>query len=410
MDNVVENRLYTFLKSHKGNLFAGGHDIHTPRELVESILSQIPEVSKDKTILVLFNVEFVISLVYTYKVNTGNITFYSDHENKTKMAQRLGVKVITALGKDMKFDVVIGNPPYQDGSRADQANKLWPNFVKLGFEMLTQNGYIGFITPNSWMQPTADIGKGEGKNSFSIFKDVFKQNNLILANVDSDNIQEKYFKGVGSTFSYYVCQKAAYTGKTKFIIPTGSLSVDISTIGSLPKIISSESLSISKKMIGGAFKFNDQNHGLNGVEGPQAGVIKTNKGQSDLQHLIYHTNKKGGTYWYGEKNNPYANKPKVIISLSGKYQPVFNDATGFSNMCLALVCEDTAHAKRAEKILSSKLYKFWVEMQKFSGFNPRKLILCLPQLPLNTDWDDQKIYAHFGLTQEEIDYIEANVK
>lgn len=112
--NAIENRLYTFLKSHKGNFFEGGHDIHTPRELIEEMLGKIPDIT-EKSILVLFNVEFVISLVYTYKINSNSITFYSDHENKTKLAQRMGVHVITTLDTDMKFDNVIMNPPYTNG-------------------------------------------------------------------------------------------------------------------------------------------------------------------------------------------------------------------------------------------------------------------------------------------------------
>jgi len=324
------------------------------------------------------------------------------------------------LGLDfnMKFSVVIGNPPYQEGGREDQANKLWPQFVKKAYDLVEDNGHVAMITPNGWMQPTADIGKGTGNNSLSIFNDIFKKNNLVLANIDSDSIREKHFKGVGSTFSYYHVQKAPYSGITELITPTGNLQIDISKIDSLPKVTSKESLSIVKKMIGTAFEFCDQNHGLNGTEGNTQGIItQTKKTKNEnktitcnLKYPIYHTNKNNGTYWFGEIRNPYANAPKVIISLSGKYLPVFNNTTGFSNMCLAVIFKTVKEAKRAESILSSKLYKFWVEMQKFSGFNPRKLILTLPRLPLNQDWTDDSIYQHFGLTKEEIDYIEANVK
>jgi hypothetical protein len=314
----------------------------------------------------------------------------------------------------MKFNVVIGNPPYQDGGRDDQANKLWPLFVKKAHELVEDNGYVGMITPNGWMQPTADIGKGTGVNALSIFNDIFKKNNLILANVDSDAIRETYFKGVGSTFSYYIFQKSKYSGNTKFITPTGPIDVDINNIDSLPKVTSKESLGIMDRINGLAFPWHDQNHGLNGREGDTQGILtevkKVKKIEQtltyNLQHKVYHTNKNGGTYWYSEKINPYANKPKVIISLSGKYLPVLDTSHGFSNMCLALVFNNLDHATRAQFILNSKLYKFWVEMQKFSGFNPRKQILTLPKLDLTKDWDDESIYKHFGLTDAECLYID----
>jgi hypothetical protein len=34
----------------------------------------------------------------------------------------------------------------------------------------------------------------------------------------------------------------------------------------------------------------------------------------------------------------------------------------------------------------------------------------LPKIDLTKVWSDADMYAHFGLTQEEIDYVEANVK
>lgn len=340
-------------------------------------------------------------------------TIYQD--NFLKSAHAMTCK---DTGKALDFDLVAGNPPFQEGKRGDQANKLWPQFVRKSYELLVPNGYLGMITPTGWMQPTADIGKGTGKNSFSIFNDIMKKNNLIYANIDSDRIRESYFKGVGSTFSHYLISKTTYSGKTKFVTDNGHVNIDITSIESLPKITSKESLSISAKMIGEPFLFNDQNHGLNGVEGKTPGITTIGKkiknsivnSQHNLQYPIYHTNKNNGTYWFGEKLNPHASKAKVIISLSGKYLPVFNNTNGFSNMCLALICTNNRQAERAQAILSSKLYRFWVEMQKFSGFNPRKLILNLPALPLTRNWSDADIYQHFKLTQDEIHYVQSIIK
>jgi tRNA1(Val) A37 N6-methylase TrmN6 len=400
--------------------------------MAKELVDKLPKSKYNKegvTICVFNALSGTIPLLLKEKFPKARIVCAEYFEYFKEHLKRLGFEVVGIaedkdgnlyLDKDnaMKFDVVIGNPPYQDGDREDQANKLWPQFVKKAYDLVKDNGHVAMITPNGWMQPTADIGKGTGKNALSIFNDIFKKNNLIVANVDSDNIRETHFKGVGSTFSYYLFQKAPYSGSTEFITPTGGVLVDISKIDSLPKVTSKESLSIVKKMVGTPFAFCDQNHGLNGFEGACQGtvtVLKKIKGVETainykLQHAIYHTNKNNGTYWFGENLNPYASTPKVIISLSGTYLPVFNNTTGFSNMCLAVICKTDDEAKRAQCILSSKLYKFWVEMQKFSGFNPRKLILTLPELLLTKDWIDADIYKHFGLTQEEIDYVEANVK
>jgi hypothetical protein len=105
------DRIYKVLK--QGDIsFKGAHDIHTPRTLVEEILSKI---SLDGNILVMFNVEFIASLVYSKNVNPKNITLFSDHDNKNLIAEKIGVNYINKLEDKMKFDVVLMNPPYTSG-------------------------------------------------------------------------------------------------------------------------------------------------------------------------------------------------------------------------------------------------------------------------------------------------------
>lgn len=106
---TLANNLYKFLQTEK-NLFQGSHDVLMDQQLVEQILSQFD--FKEESVLVLYNIEFIISLVYTYNVSPSQITFYSDHPTKSKLANRLGVKYITKLDPQMQFDNTISNVPY----------------------------------------------------------------------------------------------------------------------------------------------------------------------------------------------------------------------------------------------------------------------------------------------------------
>ena len=76
----------------KTQLDTGVHTIHTPlnvvREMVESVFDE-QQPSEDSSILVLFNVEFVFSLVYNFGIEFKNITFFSDHQSKTKLLNSL---------------------------------------------------------------------------------------------------------------------------------------------------------------------------------------------------------------------------------------------------------------------------------------------------------------------------------
>jgi hypothetical protein len=60
---------------------------------------------------------------------------------------------------DMKFDVIIGNPPYQDSSNKLKAVKLWPRFITTSLDLLSEGGYLSFVTPSSWMTSRTGNGK-----------------------------------------------------------------------------------------------------------------------------------------------------------------------------------------------------------------------------------------------------------
>ena len=53
------------------------------------------------------------------------------------------------LDTSMKFDVVVGNPPYQDGNKDGGQNKIYNQFAKKSLDLLTPNGTLAFITPTS---------------------------------------------------------------------------------------------------------------------------------------------------------------------------------------------------------------------------------------------------------------------
>jgi len=75
-------------------------------------------------------------------------------------------KFIEKINKfDGKFDVIMGNPPFNSGginSKKKDINKqenkretVWPNFVEKSFKLLKENtGYLLFIHPLSWLKKT----------------------------------------------------------------------------------------------------------------------------------------------------------------------------------------------------------------------------------------------------------------
>jgi hypothetical protein len=131
------DKYFKFIKERPA-LFNGSHNIHTPQALVNELLDKVQLTGN---ILVMFNIEFIISLIHTYNIDPTTIYFYSDHKNKNKICDQLGIKYINDLETNMKFDVVLANPPYKQG--------LFRSFMQIILEKLsTDNGIVVLVSPD----------------------------------------------------------------------------------------------------------------------------------------------------------------------------------------------------------------------------------------------------------------------
>jgi hypothetical protein len=193
----------------------------------------------------------------------------------------------------MKFDVIVGNPPYQDPTKTQGKNSsLWTKFILKSNELIKENGFISLVTPLSWIAPTETQ-----KNDL---KDVFYKNNLIYVNTEC----EKYFN-VGSTFSYFIIQKSDnYVGTTVNEDFIGNIKLKI-----LPNVLNSNTISITKKI------FCNDMPKLKFSSG-----LRNDKLNDDGEYMV----------WYGDKlkrSNVLGgnyNKLKVIVNKPGYLKPKFD--------------------------------------------------------------------------------------
>ena len=66
------------------------------------------------------------------------------------------------MKRDMKFDIVVGNPPYQERKEGHaQSKSIWPEFVECSLKILKEDGIVALIHPPSWR----NMGGGIRRNT-----------------------------------------------------------------------------------------------------------------------------------------------------------------------------------------------------------------------------------------------------
>jgi len=367
--------------------FDGGHNIHTPRELVEEVLGKI---QLDGDILVMFNIEFIISLVYTYNINPANIRFYSDHTNKNKICDQLGVKYINSLETDMKFDVVLANPPYT----AENA-KIYQHFYNRAVSLLNDNGVIGFIAPFA-------ISRGfVGRKVGDVTLDC---QDLVLLN--NDNIKQKHFPQVGLDNICYLVVKKGYQGLATIYSDGGQKQVDLSTLSTFPVVLNDKVLSIVQKC------FDSNRNYLRRSNYHKKGVSKTTKGTFVLTKIKDDKSLDG--YYIKTETNSMSGKPRIFINTLGKRAVVDRTHQIMMKPDGTTICLETNSDLESDNLVfllenNHELIDFMSKCVIGNARSPYDTFLInLKKLDLKQQWTKDRLYKHFSLTDDEIAYIESN--
>jgi hypothetical protein len=297
------------------------------------------------------------------------------------------------MGK--KFDVVIGNPPYQDTEaakgRKTATKPLWIDFSELGHKLVNDTGVVAYVTPSTWLST--------GTASHKAFKDFPIAQGVVFT--DSTP-----FPGVGTSVSYWISTKSTsdFTVSDEY---GNNVAFDRSTNFFPCK---------TKNLTAALTIFNKTLHAI----GNKLDVVVSMKFHNEKAHLfsdkdasfkypVFHTN--SATKWTNVFDAELMGVPKVIAAKTGSFAKALVDtASSVTNLGVAFRAPSLADAERLHTVLQSRLYRFLVESMRHSATIPTPVYKSLPAVDLTRSWTDAELYAHFNLTQEEIDLIEATVK
>ena len=333
----------------------------------------------------------------------------------------------------MKFNNIFGNPPFQDNdNRKKTQHKLWPEFtLKAMNEWLEDDGNLVWITPQSWGSPSNKI--------LQLFKD--KQ-------VESINLDTKeHFPDIGSTFSHYHILNNKSNGATTISKDNKNFNFTIdNSVLYFPNDFNNISIEIHNKVM-----FNDEvkytinydyvtchnvirhAHKLHQKKiDKKADALKKcdsiskataisndiidlirQKSTIDItisetetsKHIypVHHTNNKT---WYSSVKQDFADKKKVMWSRSGYTKPFYDNGTlGGTDMCYYILVNSDTEGQEVNSFLNSDLMTYVFKTAKWSGFGNEIVFSNIPKMDLSKCKTQQDYYNLFGITQQEIDYI-----
>jgi len=259
-----------------------------------------------------------------------------------------------------KFDVVVGNPPYQETSNSDVKSsdqgrvKLWMKFVNKSLEL--SNNTL-FITPNNWLSKTCYLN------------DIFRVK-LVSSEIDSNYLGQKYFKGVGSTFCYYLLSNNKSSEYIEITSAGKKVNFNIIDMSLFPtKDLTTQSISIFNKVQNKKIEslnfIRERYNLLTSLEFCISIDRSKNKGFVKSDSDIYNTS----SYWY-------------ICSNQDELEILLNN-------------------------LNTKLYKFLIKNIR-SGM---AIVSTINSLPIIKDkiYLDDDLYQLFDLSDNEINFIKKTI-
>jgi site-specific DNA-methyltransferase (adenine-specific) len=317
----------------------------------------------------------------------------------------------------MKFDVIIGNPPYQlsDGGYGRSATPIYNRFVHQAKKLNPR--YLVMIIPSRWFAG----GKGLDKFRAEMLKDT-----RIRKLVDFEDASE-VFPGVdiAGGVCYFLWERDSHGSCEVINVHKAEKFTSIRSLDEFPTFIRhGQAVSIVRKVL----------------EKRERTMSKQVSSRKPFGLPTYIRPKDTGDimlrWQYGE--GPYHRKDitvgrdmidkwKVITSYVG-YDHAGNPGPDgkrrvFSKIDILLpgtICTETylvvgaydseKQALNLVRYMKTRFFRFLVAQLMYSHHITKDAYAFVPILDMNIQWNDEKLYERYGLTKDEIAFIETKIR
>lgn len=322
------------------------------------------------------------------------------------------------LYNNMTFDVIIGNPPYQlsDGGEGGSATPIYQLFVEQAKKLNPR--YLTMIIPARW------YGGGRGLDEFR--KDMIEDKRIRYLH-DFLNASECFGNGVEIKGGVcYFLWNRDQKGKCEIYTHQGD------NIESSCRYLQEEGSNVFIRYKTGVEIY----HKIKAHKEPTIDKIVSSQRPFGLRTFVHGEKKKfdkavilyenGGIGYIRREmitsNVEWVSKPKVYVSRAYNagdnypHQIIGKPILGESGSC----CTETyivigpfpslIQASNAESYIRTRFFRFLVMLKKTSQQAAAPVYQFVPLQDFSKPWTDEELYKKYGLTDEEIQFIESMIR
>lgn len=321
---------------------------------------------------------------------------------------------------DMKFDVIVGNPPYQLNVGVEKENyavPLYHSFVAQAKKLNPR--FLAMIIPSRWFAGGRGLDEFREEmlnddrlrkivdfpNATDCFPGVDISGGVCYFLWDRDNRGDCEIKTVkGTQIVSSMTRPLLEKGQSTFIRFNESISI-VRKIKKLNEptfdtLISPQTpfgfLSSFKDYKKTAFKGSVKIHTVNGVGHiPKQSVMKNSQWIGKYKLYISKS--------YGERGNyPYLFLAKPFVGEK--------DSCCTQTYLMIGPFASQQESYSARKYIQTKFFRFLIMLKKNTQDAMRGVYAFVPIQDLSQEWTDERLYKKYGLSEEEVEFIESMVR
>jgi site-specific DNA-methyltransferase (adenine-specific) len=318
----------------------------------------------------------------------------------------------------MRFDVIIGNPPYQlsDGGFGTSATPIYQKFVEQATKL--QPRYLSMIIPARWYSG----GKGLDE-----FRDKMLHDNHVRQIVDYPEAIDA-FSGVQikGGVMYFLWDRD-HAGDVKVSTfkkdrITSTMERPLLEKGASTFIRYNEAISILDKILAK----NEESLSLQISSSKPFGLRTFFKGKKQKFEESVALYQNGGVGYVSRaellQNKEIVDKYKVLVPALGSGSDSFPHPILGKPIVVApnSACTETyivvgaydneQQAKNLATYVSTRFLRFLVLLRKNTQHATSKVYQFVPSQDFNESWTDEKLYEKYGITPEEVEFIESMIR